>query len=76
MQVQILPVFLLNNIMKLQFTERDFKSFSDFEKAVKRQLGDTTYVGTEHLVVKWEYPKVLKEMLRPYPKEFQSEFEL
>lgn len=61
--------------MKLKFTEKDFATFRAFENAVKRQLGETTYVGTDHMVVVVDYPPALRGMLRPFPEQKQYEFE-
>lgn len=62
--------------LKLQFKEEDFNSFRDFEKAVVKQLGPTTYVGTDSLCYYLEYPKELKARLRPFPDNNQLEFEV
>lgn len=62
--------------LQLKFNESDFKSLRDFEKAVKRQLDNNVYVGTDSLAVFFEYPKELVAMLRPFPPKVQLEFEL
>ncbi len=58
----------------LKFSEKDFKSFRDFENSMKRQLGQETYVGTDSCTVLVEYPNNLKAMLRPFPEKPQLEF--
>jgi hypothetical protein len=62
--------------LELKFKETDFDSFRSFEKAVKKQLGDKIYVGTNSLCLYFDYPKELVEMLRPYPPTKQLEFVL
>lgn len=62
--------------IKLKFNEKDFENFKSFEKSVKRQLGQNTYVGTDSLCVYFDYPPSLSAMLRPFPKYIQLEFEL
>ena len=62
--------------INLKFEESDFTSMQSFEKAIKKQLGNRVYVGTDSLCFYFDYPSKLKNMLRPYPKEKQLEFEL
>ncbi len=69
----------MNNItpfINLKFVPGDFDNFRSFEKAVIKQLGNTAYVGTENVCLYFEYPKELKELLRPFPKFNQLEFKL
>lgn len=54
--------------LELTFTERDFATFRDFEKAVKRQVGSNVYVGTDSVCVYFPFPKELASMLRPFPE--------
>lgn len=49
----------------LTFSQDDFQSFKNFEKAVKRQLGSNIYVGTNSLCLYFDYPKELCALLRP-----------
>lgn len=60
----------------LKFEEKDFENLRAFEKAVKQQLGNHVYVGTDSLCLYFDYPKALAAMLRPFPPEKQLEFEL
>jgi hypothetical protein len=60
----------------LKFEETDFENMRVFEKAVKKQLGNNVYVGTNNLCFFFEYPKELVAMLRPMPSQVQLEFEL
>ena len=62
--------------LQLKFEEADFADMRSFEKAVKRQLGNNVYVGTDSLCLYFEYPKKMWAMLRPNPEEKQLEFEL
>lgn len=62
--------------LHLKFDKKDFDSMRSFEKAVKKQLGNNCYVGTNSICLYFEYPNVLSEMLRPFPKTTQLEFEL
>lgn len=62
--------------MKLSLTKKDFKNFKTFERAVQRVFGEETYVGTEYCVVRIEYSKTVREMLRPYPEKELEQFEL
>ena len=62
--------------VRLSFKENDFDSLRSFEAAVKRQLGNNVYVGTNSLCLYFDYPKRLAEMLRPYPETKQLEFDL
>lgn len=62
--------------LELKFNESDFESFRAFEKAVKKQLGNNVYVGTNSLCFYFDYPKEMSDMLRPYPQTKQLEFVL
>ena len=62
--------------LHLTFEKTDFKTMRDFDKAVKRQLGPNVYVGSDYLCFFMEYPKELRDMLRPYPPKEQLEFDL
>jgi hypothetical protein len=62
--------------LHLAFKESDFSNLRSFEKAIQKQLGTNVYVGTDSLCVFVEYPKELKDMLRPYPQKVQLEFDL
>jgi len=62
--------------LNLKFEDADFESMKTFEKAIKRQTGNTVYVGTDSLCVFFDFPKKLSAMLRPFPSEKQFEFEL
>lgn len=54
--------------MKLVLNPKDMESFASFEKAVRKQFPNV-YVGTDNFTVTLEYPKRLRELLRPYPTE-------
>ena len=60
---------------QLKFEEGDFDSMRVFEKAVKRQLGNDVYVGTNNLCFYFTYPKELVERIRPLCPHKQLEFE-
>jgi hypothetical protein len=60
----------------LKFEESDFDTLRTFDKAVKRQLGNNVYTGTDNLCFYFEYPQELKAMLRPMPGKVQLEFDL
>jgi hypothetical protein len=60
----------------LKFEEKDFESMRGFEKAVRKQLGNSVYVGTDCLCLYYAYPKELVAMLRPFPPKVQLEFDL
>ena len=62
--------------LHLTFEEKDFVSLREFDKAVKRQLGTHTYVGTDCLCIYFDYPKELAAMLRPFSLVKQLEFDL
>jgi hypothetical protein len=51
--------------MKLQLTfkEEDFDTLRKFEAAVERQLGPNVYVGTDSMVLYFDYPTELKAFL-------------
>lgn len=60
----------------LTFKESDFENMKSFDKAVKNQLGNDVYVGTDSLCLYFSYPKELSRMLRPYPEKMQLEFDV
>ena len=60
----------------LKFELKDFENFKSFEKAVKKQLGNNVFVGTDSMAVYFDYSPQLKAMLRPYPETKQLEFVL
>ena len=60
--------------MNLSFKPKDFKDFKSFERAVKAQMGERTYVGTDSMIIYVEYPAELKAMIRPFPAQEQYEF--
>jgi len=62
--------------LTLKFEPKDFESFKTFEKSVSRQVGNHIYVGSDSMCVYFDYPAALKEMLRPFPKTPQLEFNL
>jgi hypothetical protein len=63
--------------LQLKFESTDFESLRTFEKAVRRQLGSATYVGSDSLCFYFDYPKQLSAQLRPFhPEPTQMEFEL
>jgi len=62
--------------LHLKFNKEDFENMRAFDKAVKRQLGNNVYAGTDSLCFYFEYPKELKAMLRPFPSVEQLEFDL
>jgi hypothetical protein len=62
--------------LQLKFNEADFKNMREFDRAVKRQLGNNCYVGSDSLCLYFDYPKELVAMLRPFPQTKQMEFEL
>jgi len=51
--------------LHLTFEEKDFENMRSFEKAVKRQLGNNVYVGSDSLCVYFDYPRELALNLRP-----------
>lgn len=63
-------------VVNLKFEKSDFDSMRSFEKSVQQQLGNNIYVGTDSLCLYFDYPKELKDMLRPYPPKEQLEFTL
>jgi hypothetical protein len=62
--------------LNLKFEEKDFDTMRTFEKAVKRQLGENLYVGTNSLYFFFDFPKELVARLRPLYRGNQLEFEL
>lgn len=62
--------------VQLKFEDKDFENLRAFEKAVRKQLGNNIYVGSESLCLYFKYPKELDAMLRPFPDKKQYEFEL
>ena len=62
--------------LNLKFEEKDFNSFKDFEKSVRKQVGNNVYIGTNSLCLYFDYPAGLVAMLRPLPRDVQLEFEL
>ncbi len=62
--------------LNLKFEEKDFENMRAFDKAIKRQLGNNVYTGTNSLCLYFEYPKELAAMLRPNPENKQYEFDL
>jgi hypothetical protein len=62
--------------LNLKFEEKDFETLRTFDKAVKRQLGENVYVGTDSLCFYFDFPKELVARLRPLYKGNQLEFTL
>ena len=62
--------------LHLTFEEKDFVSLREFDKAVKKQLGNRVYVCGDYLCLYFDYPKELAAMLRPFPTVKQLEFDL
>jgi hypothetical protein len=62
--------------LQLKFEESDFETLRSFDKAVKRQLGENVYTGTDNLCLYFDYPKELVARLRPLYRGNQLEFEL
>ncbi len=62
--------------LHLKFEKPDFESMKAFEKAVKKQLGQNVYVGTDSLCFYFDYPKELSQCLRPLCPHNQLEFNL
>lgn len=60
--------------LNLKFEKSDFDSLRTFDKAVKKQLGNNVYTGTNSLCLYFDYPKELAAMLRPFPPSEQFEF--
>ena len=63
-------------ILNLKFEEKDFDTMRTFDKAVKRQLGENVYTGTDNLCFFFDYPKELVARLRPMYSGTQLEFSL
>ncbi len=62
--------------INLKFQEADFESMRSLEKAIKKQLGQNVYVGTNSMCLYFDYPPAMVAMIRPFPKEIQLEFTL
>jgi hypothetical protein len=62
--------------LRLKFEESDFETLRSFDKAVKRQLGNNVYTGTDSLCLYFDYSPELAARLRPLYKGNQLEFEL
>ena len=62
--------------LNLKFEEKDFETLRAFDKAVKRQLGENVYTGTDSLCLYFDYPKELVARLRPMYNGTQLEFTL
>ena len=62
--------------LNLKFEEKDFETLRTFDKAVKRQLGENVYTGTDSLCLYFDFPKELVARLRPLYRGNQLEFEL
>jgi hypothetical protein len=62
--------------LNLKFSKNDFDNMKSFTRAVKLQLGENTYVGSDSLCFYFDYPSSLVAMLRPFPSVEQLEFEL
>ena len=58
------------------FTEKDFAVLRNFQKRVEKELGESTYVGTDNAVVVVNYSAELKAMIRPVPPQKHFEFAL
>jgi hypothetical protein len=44
--------------LNLKFQESDFDSFKSFEKSVKKQIGQDSYVGTDSLCFSFHIQKL------------------
>lgn len=62
--------------LNLKFEEKDFDSLRTFDKAVKRQLGENVYVGTNSLCFYFDFPVSLVSRLKPMYRGTQLEFTL
>ena len=62
--------------MKVTFTQKEFDKLRTFQDRMAKEFGDTAYVGTNNAVVLVEYSPQLTEMLRPFSKANQFEYEL
>lgn len=62
--------------MKVVFTQKEFDKLRAFQDRMAKEFGDTVYVGTNYATVVLEYSSQLVEMLRPYAKVNQFEYEV
>jgi hypothetical protein len=62
--------------MKVTFTQREFDKFRTFQDRMAKEFGKTAYIGTNYATVLVEYSPQLVEMLRPFAKVNQFEYEL
>ena len=62
--------------MKITFTQKEFDKFRAFQDRMAKEFGDTVYVGTNYATVVLEYSPQLVEMLRPFAKVNQFEYEV
>ena len=62
--------------MKVTFTQKEFEKLRTFQNRMAKEFGETTYVGTNNATVLVEYSPQLVEMLRPFAKVNQFEYEL
>ena len=62
--------------MKVTFTQNEFDKLRTFQNRMAKEFGETAYVGTNNTTVLVEYSSQLVEMLRPYAKVNQFEYEL
>lgn len=52
--------------VQLKFQDSDFETHRKFEAAVKRQLGNNVYVGSDSLCLYFDFTKELSARLRPF----------
>jgi hypothetical protein len=62
--------------MKVVFTQKEFDKLRAFQDRMAKEFGNTVYVGTNNATVLVEYSPQLVEMLRPFAKVNQFEYEL
>jgi hypothetical protein len=62
--------------LNLKFEEKDFETLRAFDKAVKRQLGENVYTGTDSLCFYFDYCPEMVARLRPLYRGNQLEFTL
>jgi len=62
--------------MQVTFKPKSFDKFRGVEDVLKGRFGDTTYVGTNIMVVLVQYSPKLVAMLRPFPSEQVYEYEV
>jgi len=62
--------------MQVTFKSKSFDKFRGVEDVLKGRFGDTTYVGTNSMVVLVQYSPKLVAMLRPFPQEQVFDYEL